>query len=507
MSEKKKAALIILDGWGYGAKDASDAIYNANTTCMDGLHASVPHATLRTDGNHVGLPEGQMGNSEVGHMNIGAGRIVFQDLLRINNAIADGSFHHEAVLQDALNLAKEEGRRLHIMGLVSKGGVHSQQEHLHEIVDAAENAGLENVFIHAFTDGRDTLPKMAAEYVGDLEKHLVGKSAVIATVHGRYYAMDRDMRMERVAKTWNLLCKTSEEVDAPEYINAVEGIEDSYSEGVTDEFIIPFRVSGVSGEIRPNDVVICFNFRTDRCRQISSALTQKDVSDYGMHVMDVHYVTMTNYDEKFEGVSVIYDKPNLKKTLGEIISSSGRSQLRIAETEKYPHVTFFFNGGNEVPFEGENRLMANSPKVATYDLQPEMSAEKLVELVLPEMEADRADFICLNFANPDMVGHTGVYEAIVKAVETTDNCLSQVLEAGLKQGYNFVVIADHGNADMATNPDGSPHTAHTTNPVPVLVITERDIEVRDGILADVAPTILDLMGIEQSEEMTGSSLI
>ena len=302
------------------------------------------------------------------------------------------------------------------------------------------------------------------EYVGDLEKHLVGKSAVIATVHGRYYAMDRDMRMERVAKTWNLLCKTSEEVDAPEYINAVEGIEDSYSEGVTDEFIIPFRVSGVLGEIRPNDVVICFNFRTDRCRQISSALTQKDVSDYGMHVMDVHYVTMTNYDEKFEGVSVIYDKPNLKKTLGEIISSSGRSQLRIAETEKYPHVTFFFNGGNEVPFEGENRLMANSPKVATY-------------------------------------------EAIVKAVETTDNCLSQVLEAGLKQGYNFVVIADHGNADMATNPDGSPHTAHTTNPVPVLVITERDIEVRDGILADVAPTILDLMGIEQSEEMTGSSLI
>ena len=507
MFEKKKAALIILDGWGYGAKDDSDAIFNANTPCMDDLHKSVPHATLRTDGNHVGLPEGQMGNSEVGHMNIGAGRIVFQDLLCINNAIKDGSFHNEEVLQNALNLAKEEGRRLHIMGLVSRGGVHSQQEHLHELVNAAEHAGLKDVFIHAFTDGRDTLPQMAAEFVGDLERHLDGKSAKIATVHGRYYAMDRDMRMERIAKTWKLLCKTSEEFEVSSYDCAVDGIKASYSEGVTDEFIVPFRIAGVEGEIRPNDVVICFNFRTDRCRQISSALTQKDFPNNEMHTIDVHYVTMTNYDENFNGVHVIYDKPNLQKTLGEVISKAGRTQLRIAETEKYPHVTFFFNGGNEAPFDGENRLMANSPKVATYDLQPEMSAEKLVELVVPEMESDRADFICLNFANPDMVGHTGVYDAIVKAVETTDNCLAQVLETGLKNGYNFVVIADHGNADKATNPDGSPHTAHTTNPVPVMVITERNVEVRDGILADVAPTILDLMEIEQPEEMSGTSLI
>ena len=319
--------------------------------------------------------------------------------------------------------------------------------------------------------------------------------------------MDRDMRMERIAKTWKLLCKTSEEFEVSSYDCAVDGIKASYSEGVTDEFIVPFRIAGVEGEIRPNDVVICFNYRTDRCRQLSSALTQKDFPNNEMHTIDVHYVTMTNYDENFNGVHVIYDKPNLQKTLGEVISKAGRTQLRIAETEKYPHVTFFFNGGNEAPFDGENRLMANSPKVATYDLQPEMSAEKLVELVVPEMESDRADFICLNFANPDMVGHTGVYDAIVKAVETTDNCLAQVLETGLKNGYNFVVIADHGNADKATNPDGSPHTAHTTNPVPVMVITERNVEVRDGILADIAPTILDLMEIEQPEEMSGTSLI
>ena len=507
MAEKKKTALIILDGWGYGAKDESDAIFNANTPCMDDLHARVPHATLRTYGNHVGLPEGQMGNSEVGHMNIGAGRIVFQDLQRINNAIADGSFHSEQVLQKALSIAKNEGRRLHLMGLVSKGGVHSQQEHLHELVSAAQSAGVDDVVIHAFTDGRDTLPKLASQFISELESHIGGTSARIATVHGRYYAMDRDMRMERIAKTWNVLCKDVANHEAPEYSSAVDGIEKSYSKGLTDEFIIPFRVSGVDGQIRQGDVVLCFNFRTDRCRQITSALSQKPFEDFGLHPIDVHYVTMTNYDEKFEGVHVIYDKPNLLRTLGEVISSSGRSQLRIAETEKYPHVTFFFNGGRERPFEGENRLMAHSPNVATYDLHPEMSAEKLVDLVIPEMQSDRADFICLNFANPDMVGHTGVYEAIVKAVETTDCCLSKVLEAGLSAGYDFVIIADHGNADKAMNPDGSPHTAHTTNPAPVLVVSNREIEVRDGILADVAPTILNLMEIEQPSEMTGSSLI
>ena len=502
---KKKAALIILDGWGYGAKDESDAIYNAETPCMDRLHNEVPHASMRTDGNHVGLPEGQMGNSEVGHMNIGAGRIVYQDLLRINNAIADGSFHSEQVLLEALEVAKSEGKRLHLMGLVSKGGVHSQQEHLYELVAAAEKAGVKDLVIHAFTDGRDTLPKMAGEFVGELEGVIEGTSARVATVHGRYYAMDRDMRMERVAKSVNVLCKT--EVEVEEFSSAVEGIETSYANGVTDEFIVPFKVSGVDGVIREGDVVICFNFRTDRCRQISSALTQVDFPDHGMSTVDVHYVTMTNYDEKFEGVKVIYDKPNLQMTLGEVISRAGRTQLRIAETEKYPHVTFFFNGGREVPFEGENRLMAHSPKVATYDLQPEMSAEKLVELVTGEMKGDTADFVCLNFANPDMVGHTGVYEAIVKAVETTDRCLSEVLEVGLRNGYEFVVIADHGNADKAMNADGSPHTAHTTNPVPVMILSNRKVKVKDGVLADVAPTILDLMGIDQPAEMTGSSLL
>ncbi len=505
MADNKKAALIILDGWGYGAKDESDAIFNAKTPCMDRLHQEVPNASLRTDGNYVGLPEGQMGNSEVGHMNIGAGRIVFQDLLRINNAIEDGSFHSEDVLQNALSKAVKPGIRLHLMGLVSRGGVHSQQEHLHELVTASQNAGVKDVVIHAFTDGRDTLPKMAHQFVSELEDHIKDTSARIATVHGRYYAMDRDKRMERIANSWKILC--GESSNFSEFQCAVEGIESSYSEGVTDEFIFPFRVSGVDGQIRPGDVVICFNFRTDRCRQITSALTQKSYAEHGLEPLDVHYVTMTNYDENFEGIKVIYDKPNLSQTLGEVLSNSGRTQLRIAETEKYPHVTFFFNGGRETPFEGENRLMAHSPKVATYDLQPEMSAEKLVDLVIPKMKEGRADFICLNFANPDMVGHTGVYDAIVKAVETTDLCLSKVLDAGLEAGYEFVIIADHGNADLAMNPDGSPHTAHTTNPVPVLVVSKKEIEVSNGILADIAPTILDLMEIDQPQEMTGKSLI
>ena len=504
---KKKAALIILDGWGYGAKDDSDAIFNANTPCVDKLHMESPHASLRTDGNHVGLPEGQMGNSEVGHMNIGAGRVVFQDLLRINNAITDGSFHKEEVLTDALEEVKSRGCRLHLMGLVSNGGVHSQQEHLHELVNAASNAGVKDVVIHAFTDGRDTSPMLAAEVIQELENHLEGTRVRIATVHGRYYAMDRDSRMERIAKTWNLLCKSSEDHKAPQFSSAIEGIKHSYDQGVGDEFIEPFRIEGVDGNIRQKDVVICFNFRTDRCRQITSALTQVAYPEQGMEPQDLYYVTMTNYDESFKGVRVVYDKPNIQHTLGEVVSEAGRTQLRIAETEKYPHVTFFFNGGREVPFEGENRLMAHSPKVATYDLQPEMSAQKLVDLVVPEMENDRADFICLNFANPDMVGHTGVFSAIVKAVETTDSCLDQVLKAGLENGYQFVVIADHGNADKAVNPDGTPHTAHTTNPVPIIVLTDREIHLQDGKLADIAPTILDLMDISQPSAMTGESLL
>ncbi len=502
---KKKVALVILDGWGYGARDASDAIFNAHTPCMDGLHDTYPHGELRTDGEFVGLPSGQMGNSEVGHMNIGAGRVVFQDLLRINKAIDSGTFKSEPILQEALEIAKQHGRRLHIMGLVSRGGVHSQQEHLHEIVDAVNRAGVPDAVIHAFTDGRDTSPKYGLGYLKDLESHIsqTNSQIQIASIHGRYYAMDRDERWERVAHSYNALCSNG----GDEFESVESGVISSYDDNTSDEFIVPFRIKGVAGQIRPNDVVICFNFRTDRCRQITTALTQQDFPDLSMSIVPLHFVTMTNYDEKFQGVNVIYDKPNLNKTLGEVISSAGLSQLRIAETEKYPHVTFFFNGGLEDPFSGENRLMASSPKVATYDLKPEMSAHKLVKLVSGEMNADRADFICLNFANPDMVGHTGIYDAILKAVETTDDCLSEVINVGVKNGYQFVIIADHGNADKVVNPDGSPHTSHTLNPVPVIVISDDVKFLNDGKLSDVAPTILALLDIAQPSEMTGKSLI
>ena len=502
---KKKVALVILDGWGYGARDASDAIFNAETPCMDGLHATSPNAELRTDGEFVGLPEGQMGNSEVGHMNIGAGRVVFQDLLRINKAIDCGSFSDEEVLIKALLKAKSPGVRLHLMGLVSRGGVHSQQEHLYALIDAVNLSDAKDVVIHAFTDGRDTAPKAGQEYLHELETYLSSTNSrvQIATVHGRYYAMDRDHRWERISKSWDVLCKKN----SLEFDSVDAGITSSYLDDVGDEFIIPFRIQGIDGSIRKDDVVICFNFRTDRCRQITTALTQKDFPDLGMSKTPLHFVTMTNYDEKFKGVHVIYDKPHLVKTLGEVISSAGLSQLRIAETEKYPHVTFFFNGGQEDPFLGENRLMASSPKVATYDLKPEMSAQKLVDIVRGEMNSDNADFICLNFANPDMVGHTGVYKAIVKAVETADECLSEVVNVGIKNGYQFVIIADHGNADKVINPDGSPHTSHTINPVPVIVVSDDVKCLNNGKLADVAPTVLELLGIEKPIEMTGESLI
>ena len=498
-----KTALIILDGWGLGNADGNNAIEVAQTPYVDSLNAHTPHATLRTDGEHVGLPDGQMGNSEVGHMNIGAGRVVYQDLLRIDRAVADGLMAEEPVLQEALRVASEPGKRLHFMGLVSRGGVHSQQAHLHALVDAAEAAGVPDCVIHAFTDGRDTAPQMGTAYLADLEAHLEGKQAQIASVHGRYYAMDRDKRWERVAQSYQALVGEVEERHA----SAVEGVQAHYDQDITDEFVVPFQIEGVDGHIRPGDVVLCFNFRTDRCREITQALTQESFPDHDMAPMALHYVTMTNYDERFEGVHVLYDKPNLVNTLGETVSAQGRTQLRMAETEKYPHVTFFLSGGREEPFEGEQRAMAASPKVATYDLQPEMSAPELTEKAMEALTTWQPDFLCLNFANPDMVGHTGVFEAVVKAVETTDQCLKRVMETAKAEGYAVVVIADHGNADLARNTDGTPHTAHTTNPVPIWVHGPEGTTVSDGILADVAPTILQLMGLNQPAEMTGRSLL
>lgn len=504
MKNERKCALIILDGWGIGAADDSDAIAAAQTPFMDQLLAEQPTATLRTDGKFVGLPAGQMGNSEVGHMNIGAGRVVYQDLLRINRAIADDSFQDETVLNNAFDIAKERGTKLHFMGLVSQGGVHSQQEHLHALCRAAAAKGLNDFAIHAFTDGRDTSPQKALSYMQDLENVLDETGGRVATVHGRYYSMDRDNRWERIAQSYATLARSEGE----RYDTVADGIQGHYDEGITDEFIRPFTV-GTPIAIEPNDVVICFNFRTDRCREITQVLTQLDMPEHGTKVVPLHYVTMTNYDDSFEGIHVIYDKPNLEGTLGQIIAKAGRTQVRIAETEKYPHVTFFFNGGREAPFTGEQRLMAHSPKVATYDLQPEMSAHEIVGLICPEMKkpaSESPDFVCLNFANPDMVGHTGVFDAIVSAVETTDACLEEVVKIGLANEYQFIIIADHGNADFARHPDGSPHTAHTTNPVPVVLLSEQVTTMNDGKLADVAPTILKLMQIQQPIEMTGLPL-
>ena len=499
-----RTALIILDGWGLGQPDANNAVHTAQTPCFDRLMEEHPHSTLTTHGEDVGLPTGQMGNSEVGHLNIGAGRIVYQDLLRIDRAVADGSIATEPVLQNALAAAKEEGRRLHFMGLVSRGGVHSQQDHLHALLRIAADAGVPDVVVHAFTDGRDTAPKLGAGYLEELEAVCEETGAGLATVCGRYWAMDRDKRWERVAKAYNMLVNGKGDA----FPNAQAAMAAAYAAEVTDEFVEPAVLAGVDGRIRPGDVVFCFNFRTDRCRQITTALTQQDFPDHSMATLDLHYVTMTNYDDRFEGVEVLYDKPNLPMTLGEVVSAAGGTQLRLAETEKYPHVTFFFSGGREAEFDGEQRAVAPSPKVATYDLQPAMSAAGVADAAIAAIGSDTPpDFICLNFANPDMVGHTGVFEAVVAACEETDRQLQRVLTAGLEKDYRFVVIADHGNAELARNPDGSPHTAHTTNLVPVVAVADGVQGVRAGILADVAPTVLDFMGIPAPEEMTGRSLL
>ncbi len=504
---KKKVCLIVLDGWGHGAKDSSDAVFMAKTPFMDSLERDFPSAELLTDGINVGLPDGQMGNSEVGHMNIGAGRVVFQDLVKINNAVKDGSFAKHPVLLDAMRRAKE-GKALHFMGLLSDGGVHSTQAHLHALCDLAVEQGVEQIYIHAFTDGRDTDPKGGLQYLTELNAHISGTQVKLASVIGRYFAMDRDKRWERVKKAYDLLTIGKGTTST----NILETMKASYAAGMTDEFIEPISMVNEAGKpvalIQEGDVVLCFNFRTDRCREISEVLTQRDFPDFGMQKLNLEYFTMTKYDEAFKGVHVVYEKDDLTNTLGETVSKAGRTQIRIAETEKYPHVTFFFSGGREVPFQGETRMMVNSPKVPTYDLQPEMSAPEIAATISAAMKGEnQADFICLNFANPDMVGHTGVFEAIVKAVEATDACLKQVVEAGQANGYSFIIIADHGNADMAVNSDGSPNTAHTTNPVPVVLISHGVSSINNGILADVAPTVLDLMEIEKPIEMTGSSLV
>ena len=500
----EKTALIILDGWGMGQPNDNNAVHVAQTPCFDRVVKEHPHARLTTHGEQVGLPEGQMGNSEVGHLNIGAGRIVYQDLLRIDRAVTDGSLATEATLQEALALAKEAGRRLHLMGLVSQGGVHSQQAHLHALLRIAADAEVPDVVVHAFTDGRDTAPKLGAGYLAELDAVCEETGASIATVCGRYWAMDRDHRWDRIAKAYKAMVRGEGE----SFENAALAMEAAYGAGTTDEFVEPAVMEGVDGLVRPGDVVLCFNFRTDRCRQITTALTQEAFEEHGMAPIELHYVTMTNYDERFTGVEVLYDKPNLEMTLGEAVSAASGTQLRLAETEKYPHVTFFFSGGREQEFPGEKRAVVPSPKVSTYDLQPTMSASGVADAAISAMGSENApDFVCLNFANPDMVGHTGVFEAVVAACEETDRQFSRVLEAGRASGYRFVIIADHGNAEYARNDDGSPHTAHTTNLVPVVVIEPEGRAVRDGILADVAPTVLHLMGIEVPKEMTGRSVL
>ena len=500
----KKAALIILDGWGIGKKDNSDAIFMAQTPFTDKLNQQYPHATLRTDGENVGLPDGQMGNSEVGHMNIGAGRIVFQELVRINKEIRERAFHNQSVLRAAFAHAQNAHKKVHLIGLISDGGVHSHWKHAAAIAEIANEYPEVSTLLHVITDGRDTDPNSALGFVNELISETQNTPIRLATVIGRYFAMDRDKRWERVKKAYDLYVHAHGEAVA----SAQEAIQKSYDRQITDEFIEPFVIQGVDAKIETGDTVICFNYRTDRCREITQVLSQQDFPDFEMSVIPgLHYVTMTQYDESFKNVHVVYEKDNLQSTLGEVIAQAGRTQLRMAETEKYPHVTFFFSGGREAQFEGESRAMAPSPKVATYDLQPEMSAFELKDKAIQWMDESQPDFICLNFANPDMVGHTGVFPAIVKAVETVDTCLAEVVNHGLTLGYQFVIIADHGNADKAFNEDGSPNTAHTTNPVPVWIIGDGVESVNHGILADVAPTILDLMQIKKPELMSGLSLI
>jgi 2,3-bisphosphoglycerate-independent phosphoglycerate mutase len=498
----KKVILMILDGWGHSPDPKVSAIDNANTPFIDSLYKNYPNAELRTDGLHVGLPEGQMGNSEVGHMNLGAGRIVYQDLAKINLAVKNHTLKNEKPLLDAFNYAKSNGKNVHFLGLVSDGGVHSHTSHLRGLIEAAQENGVTNIYVHAFTDGRDVDPKSGKKYIQDLQNFLSKTPAKLASVIGRYYAMDRDKRWERVKLAYDLLVKGIGEKSS----NFAESIQKSYDENVTDEFIQPL-FSEEGQVIQPEDVVIFFNFRTDRGRELTEALSQTDFHEQNMHKLPLYYVTLTNYDDTYTNVYVIYDKDNITETLGEVLSKAGKKQIRIAETEKYPHVTFFFSGGREEPFDGESRILKNSPKVATYDLQPEMSAFELKDALVPELQKGEVDFVCLNFANGDMVGHTGSMPAAIKACEAVDVCVKEIIETALANQYTTIVIADHGNCETMINPDGSPNTAHTTNPVPVILVDNDEIHIQSGVLGDVAPTILDLMGIAQPEAMTQHSLL
>ena len=503
---KRKVILVIMDGWGLGKVKSSDAIQNSNTPFVTSLYSRYPNTTLTTCGEAVGLPEGQMGNSEVGHLNLGAGRIVYQELQRINVAIREGEFAKNKNLLSSINSAKQNGKALHLLGLVSNGGVHSHINHLKAILDVCKQLEQSQVFIHAFTDGRDCDPRSGIRFIKELEEHAKKTVGKIATVNGRYYAMDRDNRWERVKLAYDAMVKGIGEHSS----SAVSAIEKSYQENITDEFIKP-AVIIEDGEpvakIKDGDVAICFNFRTDRCREITKALTQMEFPQQDMYPLQLEYTSMTEYDATFKNVQVIFENDNLNNTLGEVLEQNHLKQIRIAETEKYPHVTFFFNGGREKPFEGESRIMIPSPKVATYDLQPEMSAYGVTEAIIPEIEKAEANFMCLNYANADMVGHTGIWEAAIDAVQTVDKCVERVVTAALKSGYTIFLTADHGNADYMINEDGTPNTAHTLNPVPFFIIdNDWRGKIIPGKLADLAPMILKMMNLPIPKEMTGEIL-
>ena len=497
----KKALLMILDGWGFGNHGKGDVIFNTPTPYWDYLMSTYPHSQLQASGENVGLPDGQMGNSEVGHLNIGAGRVVYQDLVKINRACADNSILQNKEIVAAYSYAKENGKNLHLMGLTSDGGVHSSLDHLFKLIDIAGEYGIDNTYVHCFMDGRDTDPKSGAGFIGQLVEH----NAKIASIIGRYYAMDRDKRWERVKVAYDLLVSG----EGKKASDMVKAVEESYAEGVTDEFILPIVNSNYDGTIKEGDVVIFFNYRNDRAKELTVVLTQQDMPEAGMHTIPgLQYYCMTPYDASFKGVHILFDKENVENTLGEYVASKGLKQLHIAETEKYAHVTFFLNGGRETPFDGEDRILVPSPKVATYDLQPEMSAYEVRTKLVEAIRTDKYDLIVVNFANGDMVGHTGVYSAIEAAVKAVDECVKDVIEAAKETGYEAIIIADHGNADNAVNADGSPNTAHSLNPVPFVYVTEnKDVQPADGILADVAPSVLKIMGLPVPAEMTGKQLI